>query len=299
MSEKKPAKKTLSAKERHQKKLEALAKLEALEPEVKKEEEKMPVQAVPDSSVEPVLSEAPAAPVPAEAQPDIPTLSKEDLSTSVETSKTPEVTPTPDPIAVEVKTPAASSESVVSPSVESPMTLPVQEAPSLDTLKTVELQTDDGRGAKKKFLLIVLAIILLTFAVLGGAYFFMQSSQAPKSSPKTEVTQAPLPSPTAEPTPDITSVKIDVLNGSGIRGEAARLQELLEEEGYTINTVGNADGSDYTQTIIQVKDTVSEEIVSQLEDVLKESYDVGKSEKLASSESADIVIIIGSEKSAQ
>lgn len=56
-------------------------------------------------------------------------------------------------------------------------------------------------------------------------------------------------SPTEEEGPVITP--ITVLNGSGIAGEAGKLQTLLEGEGFEVDGVGNADAFNYETTQVQ------------------------------------------------
>ena len=50
-----------------------------------------------------------------------------------------------------------------------------------------------------------------------------------------------------------SSIHVDVRNGSGVPGAARRLADLLRREGYSIGTVGNADGSAYSLTEVHVR----------------------------------------------
>jgi len=55
------------------------------------------------------------------------------------------------------------------------------------------------------------------------------------------------------------SIKLDVKNGSGVPGAARRLADVLRRQGFSIGTVGNADGSAYSVTQVHVRpgDTLS------------------------------------------
>ena len=64
--------------------------------------------------------------------------------------------------------------------------------------------------------------------------------------------------PVTEPSPDQqqlaavspSSIKVDVLNGTGIAGEARRVATMLQKKGFVIGNVGNATGESYAATEI-------------------------------------------------
>lgn len=94
---------------------------------------------------------------------------------------------------------------------------------------------------------------------------------------------------------DLTKYEIEIQNGSGISGEASRQQENLESEGFTVSSIGNADNSDYTETIIQAKETVEAAFLDKLKSVLEESFVVGETEELPQDADSDVIVILGSE----
>jgi len=131
---------------------------------------------------------------------------------------------------------------------------------------------------------------------LGGVFWYKQGAVT-KEEDVNVVTLSP--TPTATPTPvievDLSEYEIEVLNGSGITGEAGRQQENLETEGFVVDSVGNADNSDYTDTVIQAKSDVSQAFLTKLREFLEESFTVAKdSEELDEDASVPVVIIIGS-----
>lgn len=144
---------------------------------------------------------------------------------------------------------------------------------------------------------IILLIFIIIGAIAASAFFFLTREPAEEDT-DTEITTTSFPteepSPTDEPV-DRTEYSIEVLNGSTVEGEAGRLQETLEDEGFTVDSVANADNSDYTTTIIQAKDGVSEAYLEELREILEESYVLGTAETLDEADENDVVIIIGIE----
>jgi len=105
------------------------------------------------------------------------------------------------------------------------------------------------------------------------------------------------PTPTTKPTIsssslDRSSLRIQVLNGSGIQGAASEMNTFLTEQGYTDITTGNADSFEYEDVSISVKSTKSN-FLKQLETDLSDSYTIGGTDTSLSSSEYDVVIIIG------
>lgn len=147
----------------------------------------------------------------------------------------------------------------------------------------------------KKWL--ILLSILVIGGIIGGVLFFMNR---PASEESTTAEETTTPFPTEEPSPtdepvDRAEYSIEVLNGSETAGEAGRLQEALESAGFSVDSVANADNTDYTTTIIQAKSAVSKTFLDELEEELAKTYTMGSSETLEDSDEHDVVIIIGME----
>ncbi len=139
----------------------------------------------------------------------------------------------------------------------------------------------------------ILVIILVIALGAGGWFFFGRNADGTANSDVT-----PTESPTEAPTPteeeaDLTAHEVQVLNGSGVAGEAGRLQEALEEAGFTVSGTGNADNSDYTETIIQAKADVNEGFLNALADELSKTYTLSDNEELDEDSENDVVVIIG------
>ncbi len=150
------------------------------------------------------------------------------------------------------------------------------------------------------------SIIVWIFMVIGVAvltgFGLLLIVQGP--STVTSIFVKPKPTPTATPTPAATptplTVKradlvIQVLNGSGKAGAGAKMKKLLEEKGYTVKDVGNADTSDFDKTEILVKKD-KESALSLLKEDLSKDYTIGKAEAtLPDSSSYDVRVTVGKE----
>ncbi|MEM3063601.1 MAG: LytR C-terminal domain-containing protein [Nitrososphaerota archaeon] len=90
--------------------------------------------------------------------------------------------------------------------------------------------------------------------------------------------------------------KVEVLNGNGIRGDAARVKAILEKEGFLVVNVGNADRSDYYITELNTKPAVPKDLISVIDNLLKDSYTQIRVATLSANAEVDIRIIIGTKK---
>lgn len=144
---------------------------------------------------------------------------------------------------------------------------------------------------------IIIGAIVVVLIGAGG-FLYYQSSQKKLASPPTDTTVTISKEPSATPTPEdvkIDEYSIEIQNGSGIAGEAGRAQSLIEEQEFVVDSTGNADNYDYTETVIQAKEGVSEAWLDKLKEVLKGKYEVkSQVETLDDADSdSDVVVIIG------
>lgn len=150
---------------------------------------------------------------------------------------------------------------------------------------------DKEPGSSKKTLILIL-ILLLIVGGIGGFFFynFRASFKAPSF--------APTPTPSATPAPtqapkvlDRSQWSLEVLNGSGIAGEAKRLADKLIELGYPVVKTGNADKSTYETTQFLVKEEMQADVdlmVADIKDIIKIASMSGQLED--STASARIII---------
>lgn len=148
---------------------------------------------------------------------------------------------------------------------------------------------------KKNYMWPILFIFIIALVILGGVFVYRQGVN--KKSDVNVVTLSPTPTVVPSPTIalDLSKYPIEVLNGSEVGGEAGRQKANLEGKGFTVASVGNADNSDYTKTIIQAKENVDKAFLDKLKSVLEESFVVGEVEVLPEDADSDVIVIIGSE----
>jgi len=159
-----------------------------------------------------------------------------------------------------------------------------------------EEQVSSFTPAKKNFMWPILFVVFLALAMLTGIFVYKKGMINDKKV--NVVTLSPTPTLTPKPTKtvDLTKYEIEILNGSGVDGEAGRQRDFLKAEGFTIAAVGNADNSDYTETIIQAKEEVDKDFITKLKNVLEDTFIVGKIEILSEDASTPIVVILGTKK---
>lgn len=180
-----------------------------------------------------------------------------------------------------------------------------------------------GRRRPKAFLILIGVLVLLGLLVYAGTRFLGTGSENPEEEGEVLPTAVIAPSSTPGPSPDketptpteeaeeeeededVTPTKsagsttldksslvIQVLNGSGISGEAGKVQASLEDLGYTDVTTGNADSFDYEDLTISVKSTKAN-FLKALETDLSDSYTIGDTDTSLASSEYDVVIIVG------
>lgn len=153
--------------------------------------------------------------------------------------------------------------------------------------------------SKKKWLLNML-IILFGAVLIVLLYFYLQSlrlGQPPQKGVVPTISKSPT-KPTVTPKvaaltkKDLAKYPIEVLNGSGVRGEAAKVQEQLEAQEFVISDIGNADASTYEETLIQYGSDVPKAFVDMLKKELEKTH-VVKVEELDEKTDA-VTVIVGS-----
>lgn len=168
---------------------------------------------------------------------------------------------------------------------------------SEDIPVNIDESDSGGRFGFKKLLLTILIVVPIGFLAFGGFLYFsdnFDTSKLKKTPEKKLEIPESSPTPTEEPL-DKEAYIIEVQNGSGIAGEGASVGEMLEEDGFKVGDVGNADDSDYTDTIITVNDDVPDSYIEALTKVLEKRGPVGKVKKFATGEDGEVLVIVGSE----
>jgi hypothetical protein len=171
-----------------------------------------------------------------------------------------------------------------------------------DTTKDVE----KGSSFNFKSFFLMLFVILLISAVIGGLFYYRAKVEQVSVAPEEETTQQPDEAEESEnettPTPpaidpDFAELSVNVLNGSGIGGEAGRLRTTLNPIGFKNIDVGNASSANHTTTTVQMKESLPDSVYEKLKEILETSYVVEKSDTaITESSQYDIIITIGSSK---
>lgn len=168
----------------------------------------------------------------------------------------------------------------------------------------------------KKFVYLILFLILLAIAFLGFKKF--SGSKIQKTTPAITPIPTEYQFPTDTPKPSIgpttgavnpttkavnpvdqatgldrSTLSVEVQNGSGEVGAASKGSDVLKSFGYKVIATGNADNFNYPNATVKVKSTKIN-FLSLLKKDLGFSYTVGSaSADLASSSTADALVIIG------
>ena len=156
----------------------------------------------------------------------------------------------------------------------------------------------------KTFIIIFLITFILSGLVIGGILVqnnALQSRPNPTPSPLVIASPSPIPTPTPSPSPKpeivLADYKILALNGTGGKGVAAAVKEILEQKGFEDIKADNADSFDFTQTEVQLKPETPEKIWQTIEASLTESYEVTQSAELLEDDSQyDVIITVGEKK---
>lgn len=186
--------------------------------------------------------------------------------------------------------------------------------------------TKTPASAKKRaFVYVIVFVVLVGLAIIAGNYFLTGKktklivpptptpttaipTATPTASPSGKPTPTPTLKPKASPTAKVTvtplpttttstskPLAVQVLNGSGTKGEAGKVASLLKAAGYSITSTGNADTFDYQKTVIQIKKSKTS-FATQLKKDLSTAYTVDPIvQTLAESAESDAIVIVGAQ----
>jgi hypothetical protein len=183
-----------------------------------------------------------------------------------------------------------------------------------DEIKENKISSQKQVSLTKKSDKIPFWILFFSFVVglslgaglVGGIFYYRSNVEdvfnkiAPTDVPSSEITTegnqpSETSSPEAETKIDFEKYSINILNGSGIKGEAGRVQGLLASSGFTKITTGNASTYNFKATEVSLKEGVSDKVFNKIEESLK-TYEIEKTDNLSVSSKFDVVITVGSTK---
>lgn len=157
-----------------------------------------------------------------------------------------------------------------------------------------------GQQQKSNKILPTIVVVGVLVAAFAGWFFVTQPLKTDKTDKKVEdvVVEKVEVSPTEKPKIEKTSVKIQVINGTGTPGQAGKVVTALEDAGYNSENIktGNAEKYDNATTSITARSNY-EEIVNDIKNVLKLTFDkiTVVSPNLDEDSEFDVVIMTGGE----
>ncbi len=150
---------------------------------------------------------------------------------------------------------------------------------------------------KSKRPIILIAVVLIVAFSIGAVLIRRNKSNKP-TEVAVSVTEVPSPSPTPTPTIDKMSVTIQVLNGTGMPGQASKVAASLKTAGYNPDNIktGNAP-NDIAASSIAAK-AGFESVAADMESVLSSDFpDISvSSTSLDTSSNFDIVVTTGGQQ---
>lgn len=172
--------------------------------------------------------------------------------------------------------------------------------------RNMETQTKPDSADKLPIWILFIAFfigLILGAGLIGGFFYYkgninkdtfkLSNSPAPAVEEVTQETATP--TPTASEKIDYSKLTVNILNGSGIKGEAAKVEELIKDLGFKSIDTGNASSYDFQETEISLKPEVNSQVYDELVKSLS-TYSVKKGTELKSSSKFDVVITVGSKK---
>lgn len=169
---------------------------------------------------------------------------------------------------------------------------PVIAPPPVESSMPVATESKKSLNKWVIFAVVALLIGLIAFGVVKA---INTKTPIASASPTPIPTLAPSPSPSSSPVP-IDSLKLQVLNGSGVVGQAGFVAGKLETAGFAKAETGNADKYGYKDTLVSLKSSVPESVFEEIVTALGSGFSVKQSDPLESSSDFDISIIVGSNK---
>jgi len=153
-----------------------------------------------------------------------------------------------------------------------------------------------GMPKKEVFLFVgsfVISFLLFVLISKFGSNFKIPDFMAKKNVVVVTPTLAP---PTPTPTPNFKKedVKIKILNGSGVKGKATEIKDILRKKGYVEILADNADNFDYVTTEIQVKSD-KKQLGDMVKDDLKDYITAPKITVLDDTEASNLILIFGAD----
>ncbi len=162
---------------------------------------------------------------------------------------------------------------------------------------TVSPYLSPQRENKSKKVAVMVSAVVIIAVIIGGTFLLRQSKKTDQT--KTAAVENKAPSPTEKPKIDKSTVKVQVLNGTGTPGQAGTAVEALKKAGYNPDNIKTANAKDFNNTVTTITArTGFEDTASDVKDALKTTFDEIKidSTQLDKDSEFDIVVTTGGKK---
>jgi hypothetical protein len=177
-----------------------------------------------------------------------------------------------------------------------------QESESYENSRENNSITEEDKNGKKNFKKQIFLLILSLLLLAGTAAYFLlwsgfienpwlKKTSAPPVEDK-KPTKKTEPGPTKAIFKEKSAVIIEILNGSGIEGQAGKLSTLLEEAGYENISTGNTE-SEEDITTIKYNDQISKEMLDEIIELIEGEVPDPTLEEASISSDFDIRITTG------
>lgn len=164
------------------------------------------------------------------------------------------------------------------------------------------------QSSNRKLYLMALIVGIVIVMLLVGGLLVSQRAQGDRDSGEILTGDQPIATPSvvvaspspestqsAEPNPaeiDLTTISVQVLNGSGVPGLAGKVADVLTEAGIEDVETGNAANYNFETTVIQVKSDQAG-LYSRLEALLRDTYQVEAGDAVSERSEFDAIITVG------
>lgn len=151
-----------------------------------------------------------------------------------------------------------------------------------------------NKGNKNKTPVIIVGSIVLTLIIVGA--LLLTRKQGKKVKDVVAATVIKKVSPTEMPKIDKSTIKIQVMNGTGITGQAGNVIKTLVMAGYNSGNIRstNAEKFDNIKTTLSMRDTFEETAID-VEKILKSTFNevVISSTRINKYTEFDIIVVTG------
>lgn len=160
-----------------------------------------------------------------------------------------------------------------------------------------QYQNKQNNRSKSKWAVII-GLVILVAAIIGVMLYMRQPKKTVENN---NVVVTTAPTPTEKPKINKSTVKIQVINGTGIAGQAVVVVKALTDAGYSIDNIKSTNADTYNNTITTVTGRTNfDDTVNDIVSVLKPTFsDIAiSSSKLDESSAFDITVLTGSKVTA-